>query len=74
MKIISLILLIILIFSFSVCQQKSSDNELQKQPQQDSLKVDSSATIMDENKYPPEPEGYKGIHEEEKEEHDQIKK
>lgn len=74
MKLLVLAILLILIFSFPVCQNKSSDKALQKQSNQDSLKTDPTTTILEENKYPPEPEGYKGIHQEEKEKYDQAKK
>jgi len=74
MKLFLLAILLILVFSFSTCQNKSSDNALQKKSNQDSLKTDSTAAILEANKYPPEPEGYKGIHQEEKEKYDQAKK
>lgn len=74
MKLFRLILIIILIFSFSLCQNKSSDNNLGKNLNSDSVKADSTAAMKDANKYPPEPEGYKGIHQEEKEKYNKTKK
>ena len=74
MKLFRLAVIIIMICSFSLCQKKSSDNALEKHPVQDSVKIDSAVAIEDTSKYPPEPEGYKGIHQEEKEKYDDMTK
>ncbi len=61
---------------FGSCQKQSPEDQAMKKELkvQDSLQIDSTKANINEKSYPPEPEGYKGIHQEEKEKYDQQKK
>lgn len=70
MKTLKLIMLLLCITFALSCNQQSAEKKPQIQTKPDSTKIDSTASITNEKYYPPEPEGYKGIHQQEKEKHD----
>lgn len=68
-----LFLIFLLPVLFSTCQKQSANKKAKHEYVQDSLKIDSTKIDTNKQLYPPEPEGYKGIHQQEKEQHDRQK-
>jgi len=68
MRTLFLFLIITIQISGLSCQKRSpEDQTMKKAIAQDSIKIDSTKTNARERSYPPEPDGYKGIHQQEKE-------
>lgn len=64
---------LLLLVIFTTCQKQSVEKKAKHEVIHDSLTTDTTKIKTNESLYTPEPDGYKGIHQQEKEQHDQKK-